>query len=975
MKTSSKKVNKARHSRSYFVVPFAFLFFFLILYLVYNNIKERAIKEFNNEQIMLAKTASQGISSFFSDYQTTMQFISQLKSVSTYSNDTDSTLSQFYEIHKEIIAAITRVDSNGVILCSFPNNKESAGQNISGQAHVKQILTTHQPVISDVFLSVQGFLAVAIHVPVFENNVFAGSLAMLFPVEKLGRKYLGEVKARGTGSIFLLSEKGIELYCSDPGHAGKPFVDNEHNPVDIRIINGLLKEWAKIENVKNDEESIVVDSERFNRQFVAYYHAPLGNTYWTIIIRTAEKDVNLGLAKLRNRLMLAFFFLFLVIAYYFYSVIKFRNAIKDEEKRQATEKTLRESEARFRTIFDESPIGILLYNAEGILLSSNKASMQMFGTETEKPEFLKLFDEKFFDISVIEKLKDCGSIAYQTEIDFDKINQNGLFRINRKGTSIFDFIITSLPGHNNQKAEGYLLQVQDITDRIRAEEEISMLAHSLKSVNECVSITDMNDQLIFVNESFCNTYGYTKEELIGKHLEMLRSPNNPPGLVDQILPSTIDGEWKGELLNKRKDGTEFPIYLSTTTIKDKDNNPIGLIGVAADITERKHKEAELIKAIEKAEESDRLKSSFLANMSHEIRTPMNGILGFTELLSDTHFSGKEKQEFIDIIRKSGQRMLNTVNDLIDIAKIETGQMPLIYTETDLIDQITNLYRFFQHEAEEKGVVLSLNCSVLPHLAKIKTDVAKLDSIFTNLIKNAIKYTDKGTVEIGCRMHERNFVFYVRDTGIGIPKHRQQAIFNRFEQADISDTRAFQGSGLGLAITKAYAEMLGGKIELDSEEGRGSTFFFSFPVELETNSIQNPSENDLVIEPKKAKSSLKILVAEDDDISYYFLLTILNELKCETIRCINGVEAVDICSKNNDIDLILMDIRMPLMNGLEATKRIREFNSTVVIIAQTAFALLGDKDVALDAGCNDYISKPINKTDLIAKIRKNTNCVE
>jgi hypothetical protein len=482
----------------------------------------------------------------------------------------------------------------------------------------------------------------------------------------------------------------------------------------------------------------------------------------------------------------------------------------------------------------------------------------------------------------------------------------------------------------------------------------------------------MHDHIIFVNESFYKTYGYTKEELIGKHLEMLRSPNNPPGLTDKILPSTINGEWKGELLNRRKDGSDFPIYLSTTTIKDKDNNPIGLIGVASDITERKQKEEELIRAMEKAEESDRLKSAFLANMSHEIRTPMNGILGFTELLSDTHFSGEEKQEFIDIIRKSGQRMLNTVNDLIDISKIETGQMPVILAEIDVVEQITNLYRFFQHEAEEKGIALLLNNNVLPQSTLIKTDLAKLDSIFTNLIKNAIKYTDKGSVEIGCWINDNLFEFYVRDTGIGIPKHRQQAIFNRFEQADIGDTRAFQGSGLGLAITKAYAEMLGGKITLESEEGKGSTFYFSFPIEPGQTEPVFELNDEPIVEPQNAKKSLKILVAEDDDIGYYFLQTVLSELDCETIRCVDGSEAVEYCHKNNDVDLILMDIRMPVMNGLEATKKIREFNSSVVILAQTAFALLGDKEIALAAGCNDYISKPIHRTELINKIRQNLN---
>ena len=971
------KINKSKNggfSKRYLVIPFVLAIFFMVFYLVYTDIKERTIKEFNNEQIMLAKTASQGISSFFNDFQANLVFMSQLKNISGFSEETKPIMAKFYEIHKGVIAAVTRIDSKGIIQYTYPFDSVVIGQNISAQTHVQQVLATHQPVISDVFKAVQGYLAVAIHVPVFDNGIFTGSLAMLIPVDKLGKKYLGEIKVRGAGNIWLLSENGIELYCTLDGHAGKPFIDNTHNDFDASTLLEKIKQPAQQSTENSDPNIAKIEINRFNRQFIAFHRAPLGNTYWTILIRNNEKDINLELVKLRNRLILVFLFLFATIAYYFYSVIQYRNAIKDEEKRKLTERTLRESEARFRTIFNESPIGIELYNAKGEIINSNKASMQMFGIENvDEVRHFNLFDGISLDSQKSEKLRRGEIITYQSVFDFDKVNSLGLYKTDRRGTAIFDYNITSLINNDDNAVEGYLLQVQEITDRIRAQEEITMLAHSMKSVNECVSITDMNDQLIFVNESFCKTYGYTRDELIGRNLEILRSPNNPPGLTDQILPSTIHSEWRGELLNKRKDGSEFPIYLSTTTIKDKDGNPIGLIGVASDITERKQKEEELIRTMEKAEESDRLKSAFLANMSHEIRTPMNGILGFTELLSDTHFSGEEKQEFIDIIRKSGQRMLNTVNDLIDIAKIETGQMPVIYAETDVVEQITNLFQFFQHEAQEKGIALLLNNNVFPQSALIKTDLAKLDSIFTNLIKNAIKYTEKGSVEIGCWINENRFEFYVRDTGIGIPKHRQQAIFNRFEQADIGDTRAFQGSGLGLAITKAYAEMLGGKITLESEEDKGSTFYFSFPIEFGKAEPAILLKDELPAESKDAKKKLKIMIAEDDDIGYFFLQTVLTEVECDTVRCENGSEAVEFCRNNNDVDLILMDIRMPVMNGIEATRKIREFNSKVVIIAQTAFALLGDKEIALAAGCNDYISKPINKAELIKKIQESMNC--
>jgi signal transduction histidine kinase len=265
------------------------------------------------------------------------------------------------------------------------------------------------------------------------------------------------------------------------------------------------------------------------------------------------------------------------------------------------------------------------------------------------------------------------------------------------------------------------------------------------------------------------------------------------------------------------------------------------VAIKEDITQKKKIIEELTAAKEKAEESDHLKSAFLANMSHEIRTPMNGILGFTELLSDSHFSGEEKQNFIKIIQKSGQRMLNTVNDLIDISKIETGQMSVVLAPANVKEILFSQYSFFEPEAEEKKLNLVLNDQLQQSDALVLTDVVKLDSVLTNLIKNALKYTDFGTVEIGCNKQNNQLNFYVKDTGIGIPENRQAAVFNRFEQADVGDKRAYQGSGLGLTIAKAYVEMLGGKMELDSKVGFGSTFRFYIPASEPTGNCFNESE--------------------------------------------------------------------------------------------------------------------------------------
>ena len=380
----------------------------------------------------------------------------------------------------------------------------------------------------------------------------------------------------------------------------------------------------------------------------------------------------------------------------------------------------------------------------------------------------------------------------------------------------------------------------------------------------------------------------------------------------------------------------------------------------------------LRKAKERAEESDKLKSAFLANMSHEIRTPMNGILGFAELLKKPELSVERQKQYVSIIRESGERMLNIINDIVDISRIEAGLMKVDLKESNLNEQIEYIYTFFKPEAESKGINLSFRNSLPDREAIIKTDREKLFAIFTNLVKNAIKYTNEGLIEIGYRKKGSFLELYVKDTGIGIQKNRQKVIFERFIQADIENKMVQQGSGLGLSISKAFIEMLGGKIWVESEEGSGSTFYFTLPYDESKEIMGNTND---VIGNKKAVlndekvSGLKILIAEDDESSLILLSVMIEKYGMEILKVRTGIEAIKVCQKNPDIDLILMDIQMPEMDGYVATRKIRQFNKDVIIIAQTAYGLKGDKEKAIDAGCNDYIAKPINKTKLLTMIQK------
>ena len=408
---------------------------------------------------------------------------------------------------------------------------------------------------------------------------------------------------------------------------------------------------------------------------------------------------------------------------------------------------------------------------------------------------------------------------------------SGEFLAKRKDGSAFPALVTDAPFFNSKgKFAGIIGISSDITERKRAENEIVMLGHSLKSINECISITDLDDNILFVNESFLNTYGYETGELNGKHISIVRSPTNDKSKVDEILPATIQGEWKGELFQKRKDGSEFPVSLSTTTVKDKEDKIIALIGVATDITEHKREENELIEAKEKAEESDRLKSAFLANMSHEVRTPLNSIIGFSELLGDANFPEDQKKEFVHHIISNGNNLLNIINDIVDISKIESGEIIIRKSKIQVKKLLAEISGMHMMNVEEKNLRFTTSFAVSGAEAEISVlaDKARLLQIFNNLISNALKFTSEGYIELGCRPVGDRIEFHVKDTGIGIPSDYHAKIFERFRQVEASYTRKFGGNGLGLAISKNLAELMGGEIWVESKFGEGSTFYFSLP---------------------------------------------------------------------------------------------------------------------------------------------------
>ena len=642
-------------------------------------------------------------------------------------------------------------------------------------------------------------------------------------------------------------------------------------------------------------------------------------------------------------------------------------SVHDITIRKRAEEALAVSETKYRQLVTQSPDGIFIVDLSGKFLSVNRSICDNL-KYTEK----ELLSKNIFDI-VPEQYHSTHKQRLQTILKGESTITNSEYEVVGKDGIAHFVEVLSVPYYSGKEIVGFQGIARDITERKNAEmiivESEEKYHRIFENVQDLYYETAMDGRIIEVSPSIRSLSGgqYSREDLIGNSIyEFYSDTEDRLSLLSALKEKGQVNDF--EITLKNKNGSLIPCSVSAKIHLDLRGNPEKIIGSMRDISERKLAESELIKAKNKAEESDRLKTAFLHNISHEVRTPMNAIVGFSELIAEPDLSQQMRNEFVQTIVQSSNQLLSIITQIVSMATIEAGQEKIYEKEISLNSIFKMVSEQFSSVANKKNISLKYNTALPDHEDKIITDETKLIQIISNLMSNACKFTKQGRIDFGYEVKGRYLEFYFKDSGIGIPQNMFEKIFERFRQVESTLAREYEGAGLGLSISKAYVELLGGKIWLSSKLGEGSVFYFTIPYNkvkmVTTSEKEAPGKNKSVFE-----KTITLLVAEDEDNNFMLLTQYLSNANIIVLHAVNGSEAVEICKKNRQINLVLMDLKMPVMDGYEATKIIKGFRPDLPIIAQTAYSLDTDKFKSLTSGCCDFISKPFKKEALLAMIRE------
>ncbi len=638
--------------------------------------------------------------------------------------------------------------------------------------------------------------------------------------------------------------------------------------------------------------------------------------------------------------------------------------VRDITERRRVEAELEESREKYRGL-SEAAFESIFLSEKGKCIGQNQTAEKTFGYTNE--EALVRYGTEWIAPEYREMVMQNMLRGYQEPYEAVALKKDGTtFPCMLRGKMMFykgkDVRVTSLT---------------DITELKQVEKRSRQLSRGIEQSPASVVITDPQGRIEYVNPKFAEMTGYPFSAVKGNIARILNGEKNPDGFHQQIWETIRSGkEWRGDYISENAGSEKYWEAVSISPLLDPDGTISNFIILAEDISDRKALIKELTAAKEKAEQSDLLKSTFLANMSHEIRTPMNAITGFAGLLIDPETTPDDRILFANIIQSRSDDLMRIINDILEISRIESGNATIEKERVALNGMLREIETVTARKVQRLNKLhITLICDI-PELAEelsFISDPFIIKQVFTNLLDNAIKYTPAGYIRYGYLPPENNRITcFVTDSGIGIDPKNHKIIFEHFRQAEKQNQHQYGGSGLGLSICKGSLELLGGDIRVESEPGKGSTFYFTLPFDPPSGTV--PGQETTRQEPEKQNEAeqynwtgKKILLVEDESTNMKLLTILLNQTGAAFLYAVNGKEVRDHYNTIDLIDLVLLDVRLPDANGWELAKELKSLRPALPVIVQTAFAMTGDREKSLAAGCNDHISKPIKKEQLLKMI--------
>lgn len=631
------------------------------------------------------------------------------------------------------------------------------------------------------------------------------------------------------------------------------------------------------------------------------------------------------------------------------------NITRDISDRKEAENALRRSETKYRELIELAVDGILIGSNEGTIIGANSYMLRLAGRELN--DLLGMHISELFQVESINI----------SPLRFDLL-QKGETVTNERNIIRPDKSLVPIEMHTKMMPDGtYQSIYRDISERKKAEKALRESEEWFRKLFEQstdgIIYISTDGNFATVNNSFAELHGYKIDEIQSINISDLDTPETK-AFYPERMTRLLNGEnMKFEVEHFHKSGHRIPLEVSACMVTLGSGKYI--MASHRDIAERIKVAEQMNLAREKAEASDKLKTTFLNNISHEVRTPLNGILGFAEIMSQNILSEDEIKESLTMLHESSNRLLDCITNYMDISLLTSGNLTVNNKKFSPAQILIKVAERYKPVCSARKLDLHLKLPENASTLILNSDPEIFNKIIIHLLDNAVKFTRKGDITIGLNINDSKLEFFISDTGIGISENAIKNIFDRFVKLDTIPTIQTEGSGLGLSIAKGMVEIIGGEIRLVSEVNVGSTFLFSVPlINYSKQSLSERSEKITFSE----KTGSAILIAEDDEINYFYLNALLKrETSAKILYAKNGREAIDIFRANPDITLILMDLKMPVIDGFEATRQIKCINPDVPVIAITAYAMAGDEQKVLSAGCDGYLSKPISKERLLRKI--------